>query len=191
MEVLIINAHPDKESFCYALAEKYMQVCKNGNVRCNLVHLVDLSFNPILKYGYRMPTELEPDLIKMQQLISAVNHIVVVFPIWWGTYPALLKGFIDRVFLPGFAFKYKPGSHLCEKKLTGKTATVLATMDTPIWYSRLVYKSTAINSLKKGVLEFCGIKPVDIKFFSPIKSSTLAKRERWLRKVEQLGLKLK
>lgn len=191
MEVLVINAHPDKESFCYALVDKYMHVCINQNVRCNLVQLVDLNFNPILKYGYRIPTELEPDLIKMQELILAANHLVFVFPVWWGTYPALLKGFIDRVFLPGFAFKYKPGSLLWEKKLTGKTATILATMDTPIWYSRLVYKSPAINSLKKGVLEFCGIKPVDEKIFSPIKSSTLAKREKWLRKVEQLGLKLK
>lgn len=191
MRVLIINSHPDRESFCFALADKYMQVCKNRGVQCNLIHLMDLHFDPILKYGYRMPTGLEPDLIKMQELILAANHIVFVFPVWWGTYPALLKGFIDRVFLPGFAFKYKPGSLLWEKKLIGKTATIIATMDTPLWYSRLVYKSPAINSLKKGVLEFCGIKPVNVKFFSPIKSSTPAKREKWLRKVEQMGLKLK
>ncbi|WP_374956694.1 NAD(P)H-dependent oxidoreductase [Marinilabilia salmonicolor] len=134
---------------------------------------------------------MEPDLLKMQDEILKADHVVFVYPTWWGTYPALLKGFIDRVFLPGFAFRYREGSLFWDKYLTGKSARLIVTMDTPKWYYSLVYKSPGHNSLRKGILDFCGIRPVRISAFGPIKTSDDEKRKKWLNQVRKLGAELK
>lgn len=187
--ILIINAHPDKESFCFALAERYHKGAKKAGAKVKLVHLVDLKFNPILTYGYRKISPLEPDLVQMQQDILEANHLVFVYPNWWATFPALLKGFFDRVFIPDFAFKYHEKGPFWDKLLKAKTARLIVTMDTPKWYYFFINKSPGHNALKKGILEFCGIKPVKITTFSPVKSSGDKKRKQWLEEVEELGKK--
>ncbi len=186
-KILIINGHPDEKSFCNSLAQSYKNGADSSGADCKLANLYDLKFNPILNYGYRLITELEPDLLKMQQEILNADHLVLVYPNWWGTYPALLKGFIDRVFLPGFAFKYLEKSPLPAKLLIGKTARLIVTMDTPSWYYFLVNRSPGHNSMKIGVLGFSGIKPVKISSFSPLRSSGEKKRKMWLAEVEKLG----
>ena len=108
--------------------------------------------------------------------------------LWWYGTPALLKGFIDRTFLPNIAFKSRSGK-FPEKLLKGKTARIIITSDTPRWYDYLFMKSPAINQLKKGVLEFCGVKPVKVSSITPIKNSKNSFRQNWLQKVEQLGMK--
>lgn len=190
-KILLINGHPDKESFCFALAESYKKGADAAGAECKLINLIDLKFNPILTYGYRVVSELEPDLLQMQRDITNATHLVWVYPNWWGTYPALLKGFIDRVFLPNFAFKYLENSPLPAKLLKGKTAQIIVTMDTPKWYYWLINRSPGHNSMKKAILEFCGISPVKIKSFGPLRSSTENKRKQWLKEVEELGKQLK
>jgi NAD(P)H dehydrogenase (quinone) len=185
--ILIINGHPDKKSFSYSLAESYKKGADTNGDECRLVHLIDLKFNPILTYGYRLVSELEPDLVKMQEYILKADHFVFVYPNWWATCPALLKGFFDRVFLPNFAFKYHEKDKLWDKLLTGKTARLIVTMDTPQWYYKLFYKSSGHHAMKTGILGFCGIKPVEITVCSPMKSSSDMKRKKWLKKAEDLG----
>jgi putative NADPH-quinone reductase len=189
-KVLIINGHPDKQSFCFELARQYKKGAEKKGADCKLVNLADLEFNPILTNGYRKRTELEPDLLMMQEEIKNADHLVLVYPTWWATYPALLKGFIDRVFLPGFSFKYRENSPLWDKLLTGKTARMIVTMDTPTWYYSLFMRNAGHRSMKKGILEFCGIQPVKITSFSKVKSSTEARRKSWLTQVEKLGNQL-
>ena len=151
------------------------------------VNLRDLNFNPILASGYRMRTELEPDLLKVQQQIKDCDHLVLVYPNWWSTYPALLKGFVDRVFLPGFAFTYRENSPLWNKLLKGKSARMIVTMDTPGWYYYLINRSPGHNSMKRGILEFCGISPVKITSFHMLRSSGEKSRNKWISMVERLG----
>jgi len=189
--ILIINGHPDKESFCTALAEQYKSGADLSGADCKLINLTELDFSPVLKYGYRKRTDFEPDLQNMWDLLSNANHLVFVYPNWWGTYPALLKGFFDRVFLPGFAFEYQEKSPFPKKLLTGKTARLIVTTDTPNWYYSLVYRKPGHNSMKKSILGFCGIKPVKISTFGSVKSSTDLQRKSWLDKVEKLGRELK
>lgn len=185
--IVVINAHPDKESFCFALAESYKMGAYKSGANVKLIHLIDLKFNPILTFGYRKISELEPDLVQIQEDILWANHLVFVYPNWWSTFPALLKGFIDRVFVPGFAFKFRENSPFWDKLLKGKTARLIVTMDTPIWYYWIINRNAGHNAMKIGVLEFCGVKPVKIKVFSGIKTSDEAKRKKWLNEVEQLG----
>jgi putative NADPH-quinone reductase len=189
--VLIINAHPRKDSFCRALAENYMKGTEESGAEVKLINLIDLEFDPVLKTKNTQSENLEPDILKAQDEISKAGHLVFVYPNWWGTYPALLKGFFDRVFTSGFAFRYRKNSNLPEKLLTGKTARVIVTMDTPLWYYSIGYKKPGHNSIKRSILGLCGISPVRITAFSPIRHSTPEKREKWLEKVYQLGTKLK
>jgi NAD(P)H dehydrogenase (quinone) len=186
-KILIINGHPDKESFCFNLAETYKMGAEKTGASCRLIHLNDLDFNPNLQYGYRLRMELEPDLLEVQQDLLDSDHLVFIYPTWWGTYPAILKGFIDRVFLPNFAYKSRKNSLSMEKLLKGKSARLIVTMDSPKWYYSMVYKSPGHNSMKNGILKFCGIKPVKITTLGPIKSSDYNKRKRWIDKVERIG----
>jgi NAD(P)H dehydrogenase (quinone) len=150
-QILIINGHPNPDSLCHAIVDAYQKGALEVGATCRVIHLCDLQFDPILKFGYRKRTELEPDLLIAQESILAASHIVFVYPNWWGTFPALLKGFIDRTFLPGFAFQYREGSPFWDKLLKGKTASLLITTDTPNWYNWLFYKRAGQKVMQNSV----------------------------------------
>lgn len=114
--------------------------------------------------------------------------MVWVYPVWWGSVPAMMKGFIDRVFLPGFAFKKREGSVWWDKYLTGKTARLICTMDQPTWYYKWVNGSPSHKAMKKLTLQFVGVKKVRITAIGPIRLSTEKFRQDWLHKIEKLGL---
>jgi putative NADPH-quinone reductase len=188
--ILILNAHPNKKSFCSALAESYLNGAQSSNADIKLINLIDLNFDPILKTTNSQDTELEPDILKVQKEISKADHLVFVYPNWWGTYPALLKGFFDRVFTSGFAFRYRTKNPLPEKLLTGKSARVIVTMDTPAWYYSIGYRKPGHNSMKKSILGLCGITPVKFTTLAPIRNSSVEQRNKWLEKVNALGRKM-
>ena len=187
MHILILNGHPNPESFNAALAHAYYKGATASGASVEILHLHELQFDPNLKYGYRQRTEWEPDLVKAWELIQWADHMVWVHPVWWGGLPALLKGFIDRLFLPGKAFKYRPDSVWWDKLLTGKTARIITTLDQPGWYYRLRFGRPSVNQLKKSTLEFCGIKPVSVSYFGIIKTATESQRNTWLSKAEKMG----
>jgi putative NADPH-quinone reductase len=186
-KILLLNGHPDKESLCTQFAVSYVEGASAAGADCKLIHLTDLQFDLNLQHGYRKRTELEPDLLAARQDILEAEHLVFVYPTWWGTYPALLKGFIDRVFLPRYAFQYRENSLLWDKLLSGRSARLIVTMDTPKWYYALMYRNPGHNSMKKGILEFCGIKPVHISTFSPVKTASEGRRKQWIAQVRKLG----
>ncbi|AXT62387.1 flavodoxin family protein [Aquimarina sp. AD10] len=190
-KILIINGHPDKESFNWALTDSYKKGAIMAEAEVEIINLIELDFDLVLKYGYRIPHPLEPDLETAVKKMKWADHLVWIFPMWWYGTPALLKAFIDRTFLPGITFKYQKGKLFPNKLLTGKTARIILTADTVSWYNSFIMKNPAINQFKKGVLEFCGIKPVKVTYLAPVKSSTLERRKKWLLKINQLGEQLK
>ncbi|UIO43856.1 NAD(P)H-dependent oxidoreductase [Brevibacillus brevis] len=190
MNILVIIGHPDPESYCSALAHAYMEGAKGKTAQIRTIDLSQIAFDPNLKYGYRKRTELEDDLKEAQDLIRWADHLVIVYPTWWGTMPAILKGFFDRVLLSGFAYKYREGSSLWDKLLTGKTAHLIVTMDFPSWYNRLIYWQAGHLVMKRNILKFCGIKPVKVTEISGVNASSDEKRKKWLEKVKQLGERL-
>ncbi|MNE60279.1 hypothetical protein D3C80_1554150 [compost metagenome] len=190
-KVLIINGHPDPESLCTALADTYAKGAAKAGANPTVLHLSDKSFSPVLSFGYRKRTELEPYLLNAQALIKEASHLVFIYPTWWGTFPALLKGFLDRILLPGFAFKYRENSLFWDKLLTNKTAHIITTMDTPSWYYRLIYRNAGITTFKKNILEFCGINPVKSTIISIVKTSSETQRLKWIDKIYRLGTELK
>ena len=190
-KILLINGHPDKESFNFALAEAYKIGTKKSTAEIKEINIRELTFNPNLQYGYRKRTELEPDLLEAQELIKWANHLVWVYPVWWGSVPAIMKGFIDRVFLPGFAFQKRKGSVWWDKFLTGKTARIICTLDQPAWYYKWVYGNPSHKAMKKLTMHFVGVKKVRITTIGPIRRSTDDFRGKWLKKIEKLGEKNK
>ncbi|TYA74378.1 NAD(P)H-dependent oxidoreductase [Seonamhaeicola marinus] len=189
--ILIINGHPDKESYNYALANAYKKGALATSANIEEVNIADLDFNPNLEFGYRKRTELETDLLLAIEKIKRADHLVWVFPMWWYGLPALTKGFIDRTFLPGITFETVQGKAFPKKLLKGKSARLIITADTPKWYDSIFMKSPLINQFKKGTLQFCGVNPVKTTFLAPIKASNDAQRQKWLHKVEELGKGLK
>ena len=185
--ILVILGHPSKTSFCHALAEAYIKGAESAGNEVRLLSLGDLSFDPVLHQGYAVIQPLEPDLVSAQSAISWAQHIVFVYPNWWGAMPALLKGFIDRIFLPGFAFKYREDSAFWDRLLAGRSAHLLVTMDSPPWYYRWIARMPGHNQMKRAILEFSGIKPVAITNFGPVKNSSLQQREKWLAQTTQAG----
>jgi len=188
-KTLIINGHPNRNSLCTGLAESYLKGAITANGNCEIVYLSDLDFNLNLEQGYQKRTELEPDLLQTWDKIKAADHLVFVYPNWWGTYPALLKGFIDRLFLPGFAFEQYENSIKWGKLLKGKTAHIIVTMDSPGFFYKLFLKSPGHNSMKKSILGFCGIKTTKTSNFRVVKTATPEKRQKWIKKAYEMGRK--
>ncbi|TGN21929.1 NAD(P)H-dependent oxidoreductase [Empedobacter tilapiae] len=190
-KILIINGHPNKDAFNNGIALAYKKGAENTGAEVKEIVIADLQFNPNLQFGYQKRTELEPDLVEAWEKIKWAEHLVWLHPVWWGGLPAITKGFIDRLFLPGFAFQYRENSVWWDKLLKGKTAHIITTLDQPSWYYWLVYGRPSVNQLKKSTLEFCGIKPVRVTYIGVVKTATPEVRNKWIEKVVVLGRKQK
>lgn len=189
--IAIINGHPNPGSFCHAMAEAYKTGALESGAIVKEIRIAELNFDPILRYGYRKRQELEPDLQEAWKTIEWADHLVWVHPVWWGGFPALMKGFIDRLFLPGMAYKYRENSVWWDKLLKGKTAHIITTLDQPGWYYRLFFGRPSVNQLRKSILQFCGIRPVRVAYIGIIKTSTESRRKKWLQQVQKMGQRLK
>lgn len=190
-KILIINGHPNPSSFNFAIADSYKKGAIQSNTQVETITIAELNFNPNLQFGYQKRTELEPDLLDSWEKIKRADHLVWIHPVWFGGLPAITKGFVDRLFLPGMAFQYRKNSVWWDKLLKGKTAHIITTLDQPSWYYRLFYGRPSVNQLKKTTLEFCGVKPVKVSYIGIIKGSDDFQREKWLQKVYEFGLKNK
>lgn len=185
--ILVILGHPSTSNLCSALADIYILSAKTAGHDVRVLRLGELTFDPVLHHGYTQIQPLEPDLLSAQSDILWATHLTFVFPIWWGGIPALMKGFLDRIFLPGFAFKYRPGKAFPDKLLAGRTAHLLVTLDTPPWYYRWFYRMPGIHQMRKTTLAFCGIKPVKTLLFGPVLGSTATQRAKWLQQASLLA----
>ncbi|MDQ3230231.1 MAG: NAD(P)H-dependent oxidoreductase [Pseudobdellovibrionaceae bacterium] len=189
MRILILQGHPDAESFCASLAGSYKEGALAAGHECRLLSLQDMKFDPNLAHGYRQIQELEPDLVKAQEWISWCEHLVVIYPIWWGQMPALLKGFFDRCFLPGWAFKYHKNDPFWDRLLSGRSAHLIVTSDGPVLYNILAYWDSPVTVPRKMILRFCGFKPVRVSRIGSIKYTDDHKRRKILERFRKIGMR--
>lgn len=188
-KIYILLGHPDKETFSGALADAYQDGARKSGCEVRRTNLGDLHFDPILHKGYKEIQPLEPDLKKVQEDILWADHVVILYPNWWITMPALLKGMFDRMFLPGFAFNFDKKTHKTKRLLTGKSARVIVTSGTyhPLMVRFLFGEFT--NEISRGILGFSGIRPVKVTCFGPADWCRESKKEAWKRVVYRLGLR--
>jgi putative NADPH-quinone reductase len=190
-KIVIINGHPDNESFNHALQKAYKTGALRTGNEVEEITLSDMEFSTNLRYGYRKRTDWEPDLLDAWDKIVQADHLVLIFPIWWGSMPALMKGFFERVFLPGFAFEYQEKSPFPKKLLKGKTSEIIVTMDTPVWYYKWILGNTGVKLLKNSILGFCGVKNKRTTYLAVMKTSDEKQRQKWLLEIEKMNINKK
>ncbi len=187
--ILVLLGHPNNQSLCAALAQSYVDGALQSGAEVRVHRISEMQFDTTLHLGFEGKQALEPDLQAFQTDLVWAQHVVMVFPLWWGGMPAPLKGLIDRTFLPGFAFKYKEGSPFQAKLLAGRSARVIMTMDSPNFWYNWVLGRPLTKGLKRQILGFCGFKPSKFTLLGNVRSSTPKKRQKWLADMRQLGQK--
>ncbi len=185
-KILIIDAHPREASLTSSLVEAYAEGARAGGARADVLRLRDLEID-WTRYPWGRSQGLEPDVKRAQELIKEADHLVLAFPVFWGLYPALLKGFLDRVFLPGFAFESKGESGLPKKLLTGMTGRLIYTMDAPGFFHRFWYGQCVERALERATFWYVGIKAKGRLSFHGTKGLTEEKAVSWLKKARAAG----
>lgn len=184
---VLIQGHPRRGSFSHALATAWTDGARQGGVHVDVIEVGQLDFDLVFRAEVDQEASLEPDLVRARQLIADAAHVVVAFPVWWSSTPAPLKGFIDRVFGAGWAYRYE--NHLPVGGLKGRSGRVLVTMDSPLWYDRWLGGRPAIQQVRRGTLAFCGLSPVGLSAFGSLHRSTPEQRERMLAEARRAGAK--
>jgi len=185
--IFILLGHPNKDTLNGKMAESYEKSAFSAGHDVRRVNIGDMKFDPILHKGYKEIQELEPDLKKVQENMRWCDHFVLFYPNWWITMPALLKGLFDRMWLPGFAFKFK--SIGWEKLLKGRSARVIITMNSMPILERILLGDFT-NEIRRGILGFAGFK-VKISKIGPVEGISEKKVSKILKKVEYLAKRAK
>ncbi len=188
--ILILNGHPGETSLSRQFADHYAQAAEQAGAEIRIHHLPDMQFDVDFGQGnYSKFKPLELPLEMFMEDLDWANHFVLTTPMWWGGLPAKLKGLFDRAFVPGRAFntKVKTRMGMPTPMLTGKTARVILTSDTPLWFERLIYKRAILHQLNKQILGFVGIKPTRYTYFSGASDATNDMVQKWTQQVTSIG----
>lgn len=187
--IFIWVGHPAQSSLCDALADRYEAAARAAGSEVRRMNLADMDFDDRAFAGYDgKRLELEPDLKRWQDNMTWADHVLIVYPYWWGAMPGRMKSVLDRALLPGFAFKYKgPKSLQWNKLLEGKTGDVIITSDTPPLLDRLLYRKPGRRVISNQVLGFVGIKPRRVVQFGSVRTAKPSKIEGWLDAAHKLG----
>lgn len=186
-KIFVLNGHSEANSFCGALAHEFTSGAQDAGYEVRLINLSDLNFDPVLAGGFATLQELEPDLVKVHDALAWCESFTLIHPLWWGSAPAKLKGLIDRVLLPGFAFKYEKGDISPTPLLGGRDAHVMITSDTPDEYIFGEFNGGWFEVLKKQILGFCGFTPLSMASIGPVHAATSDEREVWLKQAYSTG----
>ncbi len=188
-KIFILVGHPDKESLSANLATSYAYAAEEAEHEVRRTNLGELQFDPILHRGYKEVQPLEPHLLKIQEDILWAEHFVLIYPTWWSTMPALLKGMFDRIWLPQFAFQfYGTGIFkelLWRRLLKGRSARVFVLSDAPPVFARFIFGDST-NEIRRGILWFAGFS-VRVKKIGSLKFVTDREVETWKRKFHKWG----
>ena len=187
MKILLILAHPNKESFNHAIAQAAIETVEGKGHQVIFHDLYAEKFDPIIPYE-EIPknAELDPELIKHCQEISYVDGIIIVHPNWWGMPPAILKGWIDRIIRAGVAYQFLEGDQgegVPIGLLKADNVIVFNTSNTPEKREREVFGDPLENIWKKCIFGLCEIKNIHRKNYGVIVTSSQEEREKWLKDV--------
>ena len=187
--ILIIQGHPDSsaEHFAHALADAYQAGVEEAGHELKQLVVAELDV-PVLRRreDWESGTPSEP-IHKSQEAIGWADHLVLVYPLWLGSMPALLKAFLEQVLRPGFAFGREQAGKVGRPLLTGKSARIIVTMGMPALVYRWYFGAHSLKSLERNILGFCGVRPIRASLIGTVEAMGDAKRSRWIDKVRALG----
>lgn len=175
-KILVINGHPYEKSYVSELFRTFLDNINPDKFQIRNIQLGKMDFDPVLRYGYSKKMAEDKDIQRSQEALQWADHIIFFYPIWWTSMPSLLKGWLDRVLTPGFA--YNMDGFKTIKHLKGRTAQLFLTSDGPALYQRLI-PNAPVRLMKKHILGLCGIKVIKSDIFG---RAALPDREKARRK---------
>jgi putative NADPH-quinone reductase len=187
--IVIIEGHPDAGArhFCHALADAYEAGALEAGHAVTRIDIARLDF-PLLRSQHEWEQgETPAALAPVQQAIAGATHLVLVFPLWLGDMPALLKALLEQVARPGFAFRAEGGNPFAHKALAGRSARVVVTMGMPATIYRWYFQAHAVRSLERNILGFVGIAPVRRTLIGMVGKLDPRRAQRWLARMRALG----
>ncbi len=179
-KIFVLLGHPDTDSMCREFCDSYASGALSRGHEVRRTNIGEMKFDPILHQGYRVIQELEPDLKKFQEDVKWCDHFVVIYPSWWSTMPALLKGLFDRAWLPAFAYKFLPSGLGWMRLLKGRSARVFVSSDSHPILARFLFGDNT-NEIVDGILWFAGFS-AKMKKIGPMKKIKPEKRAKWVKK---------
>lgn len=188
--IVIIDGHPDRSEarLCHALVGAYAKGAKSAGHIVHQVEIARLEF-PLLRSKEQFDQGTLPDALQpAQDAIGAADHLVIVYPLWLGSMPALLKGFLEQILRPNFAFEIEnPAGGRWTKRLKGKSARIVVTMGMPALAYRWWFGAHSLKSLERNILRFAGISPIKETLFGMVEVASPETRQKWLTEMERLG----
>lgn len=197
MRIQAIVAHPRSSSFCHALFERALSTLRLAGHDLLVHDLYAEGFDPVLKAdeAYTVGDTIEMALSKStdpiinlhREEIAAANGLLVAHPNWWGKPPAILAGWLDRVLVPGVAYRLQSADGEPDGLLSLEAALVLNTSDTPPEREAKVLGDPLHLIWENCVLPYCGVKNVKRHMFGAVAASDAAQRQNWLAEVETIS----
>jgi len=188
--IVIIQGHPDKspERFCRALADAYAKGAIGAGHEVRRIDVASLNFDLIRSQTEWFSAEPPADIRAAQEEVRWAEHLVIIYPLWLGTVPALLKGFLEQLLRPGFAVPdLENAKGMPVGLLKGRSARIVVTMGMPAFVYRWFFGAHSLKSLERNILKFVGIKPIRESLVGLVGVKDDRGRKRWLAKMESLG----
>ena len=188
MNILIIQGNPDPRETHYghALADAYAGGAREAGHAVSTIEVAALEFPLLHNFNEFHQGQVPASIRDCQEQVRRAEHLVIIYPLWLGGMPAVLKGFFEQLFRPGFAMQPLKGGQRWKKLLTGKSARVVVTMGMPALAYRWFFGAHSLKSLERNILRFTGISPIRESLIGMVEGSN-AHRRRWLRKMTRLG----
>lgn len=190
MNILIILGHPDKNSFNHAIANECKQRLSENGHSVTFHDLYEEKFDPLITSKEIPKNSILNDLVKNHcKDLQQSDGIVIIHPNWWGQPPAILKGWIDRIFRPGLAYEFKEddtGDGIPTGLLKAKTGLVFNTSNTNTNRENKIFGDPLETIWKNCIFDFCGVKNFERKIFRIVVTSSLKEREQWLIETREL-----
>jgi len=187
--ILILQGHPDASSrhFCHALAEHYADAARAAGHEVRVIEIARIAF-PLLTSKAEwdegaLPSSLEP----AQQGIQWAQHLVIIYPLWLGGMPAVLKGFLEQVARPDFAVSRAVPNAMPRKLLKDRSARIVVTMGMPALLYRWYFRAHTLKALKRNILGFAGVAPIRETLIGSVEGMKQAQRVAWLDKLTRMG----
>ena len=187
--IVIIQGHPDttKKHFGHALAAAYEDGARAGGHEVRSIIVGELDFALLRTYEDFYQGKPTAVIQQCQDDIRWANHLVIIYPLWLGMMPALLKGFFEQVFRPGFAKTPDTQGRSWRRLLTGKSARIIVTMGMPVFIYRWYFGAHSLKSLERNILRFAGIGPIKESLVGMVEGKP-SRRDRWIKTMSELGM---
>ena len=186
--ILIIQGHPDQAGghFCHALADAYEAGAQAVGHKVERLEVARLEF-PLLRTKAEYETgEPPPDIKRAQDAVLAANHLVLVFPLWAGEMPALLKGFFEQLMRPNFAFVPVERA-LPRRRLQGRSARIIVTMGMPALAYRFYFGAHGLKNLRRNILALSGIGPIHSSLIGQVDGMSASRGMAALERMRKIG----